>query len=100
MIGRARRCGRLIFRALDGFVTRLMRQLRLESLFKEMPPLTPACTQIRGEAGIVCLESQNHGARSKLTVSGTFNEVFVLTRPAITDAMRRSHNDDFKAAEH
>jgi hypothetical protein len=77
-----------------------MRQLRLESLFKQMPPLTRACTQIRGEAGAVCLDSQDHGANCRLSVSGAFTEEFHLTRPDVTDAMRRSHNDMEKATEH
>src|SRR4051812_40602792 len=77
-----------------------MRQLILESLFKEMPPLTVACTQIRGEAGVVCLESQSHGAQCRISVSGAFNEDFRVKRPAVTDAMRMSHNDEEKATEH
>ena len=77
-----------------------MRQLKLETLYKDMPPLTSACTQIRGEAGAVCLESQGHGKRCKLQVSGSFDEEFHLYKPEVTDPMRRSHNDEEKATEH
>jgi hypothetical protein len=33
-------------------------------------------------------------------VSGAFSEEFRVTRPDVTDEMRRSHNDEEKATEH
>lgn len=65
-----------------------------------MPSLTSASTQFRGEAGAVCLDSQYHGVRCQLSVAGCFEETFGLSRPRVTDEMRRSHNDQEKATEH
>ena len=65
-----------------------------------MPRLTLGCTLPRGEAAVVCFESQGHPTRCHLTVEGEYGETFRLSRPDTTAEMKASHNDEVKAVEH
>ena len=76
------------------------RQLNVGSLFKKMPRLTLGCTLLRGEATVVCFDSQGHGTRCALTVDGDHSETFRVIRPDVTSEMKASHDDHVKAVEH
>lgn len=77
-----------------------MRLLNVATLFQQMPRLTLACTTLRGEAAVVCFDCQGQPTKCHLQVDGDFKEIFCVSRPSATPAMKASHNDDFKAAEH
>jgi len=74
--------------------------LNLNDLSAGMPALTSAMGGVLAEAAAVCLEDRGHADPIQLHLKKIEFPQHLLTRPAVTEAMRRTHNDMERATEH
>jgi len=73
--------------------------IQLSQLNGGLPGITPANGQMFAESCAVCLDDQKHSSGVALGAAGKFNSKFTLEWPAVTDQMKRSHNDQEVATE-
>lgn len=73
--------------------------LDLNELRQGIPALTRALGEVHAECAAVCLEKQGHGESVSLLVREKAEIDFELTRPSVTDSMRRAHFDLQRATE-
>ena len=73
--------------------------LDLNQLRVGIPALTRALGEVHAECAAVCLEEKGHGETMPLHVREHSGDRFELTRPAVTESMRRAHFDKQKATE-
>lgn len=73
--------------------------LDLNQLGEGIPALTRALGEVHAECAAVCLEKEGHGETVPLRVREHSGNSFELTRPNVTDAMRRAHFDMQRATE-
>ncbi len=74
--------------------------LDLDDLSAGMPALTSAMGGVLAEAAAVCLEDRGHSDPIQLHLKKIEVPQYLLTRPAVSEAMRRTHNDMERATEH
>ena len=67
--------------------------LVLRNLASEIPALTSAMGDVLAEAAAVCLEDRGHAEPVQLNLRKIQDPQFQLSRPSVTEAMRRTHND-------
>lgn len=65
-----------------------------------VPALTSAMGTVLAEAAAVCLDERGHPIPVQLHLSKVDEQHFLLACPAVTEAMRRTHNDLERATEH
>jgi len=73
--------------------------LDLHKLGEGIPALTPALGQVHAECAAVCLEHQGHDESVELHVRKLPKTRYELSRPPVTDVMRRAHSDLQRATE-
>ena len=74
--------------------------LELDDLSAGMGALTSAMGGALAEAAAVCLEDRGHADPIQLHLRKIEVPQFLLTRPSVTEALRRTHNDMERATEH
>jgi hypothetical protein len=73
--------------------------LDLHELQEGIPALTTALGQVQAESAAVCLENQGHPSSVDLHVREGDGKKFVLSRPDVTNEMRRAYFDLQRATE-
>jgi hypothetical protein len=74
--------------------------LNLHQLAEGIPALTRSLGEVHAECAAVCLEHQGHQESVELHVRGVKDVRFELSRPTVTDQMRRAHFDLQRATEY
>ncbi len=73
--------------------------LDLQNLSTGIPALTSAMGTVLAEAAAVCLDDRGHPIPVQLHLRKIDEPQYMLSCPAVTEAMRRTHNDLEKATE-
>lgn len=71
----------------------------LNQLREGIPALTRALGEVHAECAAVCLEERGHGETVPLHVREHSGVRFEITRPPVTESMRRAHFDKQRATE-
>jgi len=74
-------------------------ELSLSDLLGERDDVTPGRGGAFAEAAAVCLDEQGHELGVHMQVGGSFDELFAVSWPTVTEQMRRQWNDPEEATE-